>query len=394
MYIRRLRTVYACISTYTLRITYGKVTFLVDQNPRCSVRDYKQHMKNKESVQNEIRVLRNEEGRAGGHKARENGKRRTCPEAGREAKSDSSRAWTRPFDLCSSPPSPSLPSKQVCTPHTPKSSRSTTLIPLYSSIFIFYTMGRPLYSSTSATRAAASATTPAPSPPEVAIRTQPEAAPEQPEVRRWSYWNAFDPDADEFFDGPNAVYEAFVDPSSLPPLREEISEEARRERIMSTLGLVTDLSLARSSSSESESASETVSPYSPGPEATYVHVERAQLSDDSDDDEDEASVPPAASLPPPVVHRVVASVETETEIARSATPPPRPSTPPGTQFMVSTTPHVYTPSPPPTVTPRLFTWAPRNSYPASPLPNRGARMSVPHISPAHVPSAIVNRVHG
>jgi len=58
-------------------------------------------------------------------------------------------------------------------------------------------MGRPLFSQS----------------PSVAVRIEPVVVTppaEQPVCERWTYWNPFDPDSEEFFS--NEVYEAFVDP--------------------------------------------------------------------------------------------------------------------------------------------------------------------------------------
>ena len=75
-----------------------------------------------------------------------------------------------------------------------------------------------------------------------------------------------------------------------------------------------------------------------------------------------------------------------------------------TDARVTTTPIVFSslsPSPPPSVTPRLYSWAPTSTRlpppPLSPTTNRGpltnrnARMSVAHIQPSF--TASVNRVH-
>ena len=284
-------------------------------------------------------------------------------------------------------------------------------------------MGRPLYSTTPAnafghattttqpTVAPASATTsPAAAAavatataPDVVIRAAPDSAPDHPEVSKWSYWNAFDPDADEFFDGPNAVYEAFVDPSTLPSLREEIileeeSREARRMlRRLSADGFIPS---APTSSSSSSSSSEGTSS---GRESPIDILPRRTLSERSvtpgavSDAEpvQEASATTTSILPPEVLRAISDNVPAEPDIDRPVTPPPRPSTPPSMMSSVSaTTPLVYSPSPPPTVTPRLFTWAPHNAYPTSPLPNRSARTTTVHLSHFNMPPVIVNRVLG
>ena len=49
-----------------------------------------------------------------------------------------------------------------------------------------------------------------------AVRVEPEQP--QPACEKWTYWNAFDPDSEEFFKRDDAVYEAFVadDDTALP----------------------------------------------------------------------------------------------------------------------------------------------------------------------------------
>ncbi|KAH8077886.1 hypothetical protein BXZ70DRAFT_962169 [Cristinia sonorae] len=259
-------------------------------------------------------------------------------------------------------------------------------------------MGRPLYSSSVVAPAVASQHATSPATPDVTIiRAPSEVAPDHPELSRWSYWNAFDPDADDFFDGPNAVYEAFVDPSSLPPLREEVAlEEAgqtRRGLQVSDIQMITDLARSTTPLSDGSSSGSTT----PALDDSYtVHLGEVQpLSHNATNSDgevvEEASPAFPDSMPAPVIRRVLTPSSVPAEVVEVTRPvtPPRPSTPPA----VNVTPLVYTPSPPPTVTPRLFTWAPRN-FPASPLPNRNARMSVAHISPSYIPPAIVNRVQG
>lgn len=66
-------------------------------------------------------------------------------------------------------------------------------------------MGRPLYSTLLATRRATE---------EVATQLPPPvtsaAQTECPVIEKWSRWNSFDPDSDEFFQADDAVYEAFL----------------------------------------------------------------------------------------------------------------------------------------------------------------------------------------
>ncbi|KAI5123495.1 hypothetical protein M0805_008863 [Coniferiporia weirii] len=93
-------------------------------------------------------------------------------------------------------------------------------------------MGRPLLSTLIA-------------PAEPAVRV---AEVHTPTYERWSYVNAFDPDADEFFEGENVVYEAFLTP-------EEVT------------------AAAAASASLPAVASQTTEPQSvPEPESGYMHA--------------------------------------------------------------------------------------------------------------------------
>lgn len=67
-------------------------------------------------------------------------------------------------------------------------------------------MGRPLYSTLLTTRRATEQAATQPSPPTENATAQTEC----PVIEKWSRWNAFDPDSDEFFQAEDAVYEAFL----------------------------------------------------------------------------------------------------------------------------------------------------------------------------------------
>ncbi|KDQ61505.1 hypothetical protein JAAARDRAFT_704834 [Jaapia argillacea MUCL 33604] len=57
-----------------------------------------------------------------------------------------------------------------------------------------------------------------------AIITPAEPQPLYPSYEKWTHWNAFDPDADEFFERDDAVYEAFVNPGDLQTRRRTSGE--------------------------------------------------------------------------------------------------------------------------------------------------------------------------
>ncbi|EJF57210.1 hypothetical protein BD309DRAFT_456158 [Dichomitus squalens] len=281
-------------------------------------------------------------------------------------------------------------------------------------------MGRPLFSA----------------PRQPVVRVEPE--PQHPAVEKWTYWNAFDPDSDEFFENDDAVYEAFIDPADriqLPadrtePLAEPIDVSSSSEASSSGRGTPTeavsdidsddlratmrvnfqnleetrarimralDLPLARNSALDAEidagrglPAEERVayllsllertnSGREPGQEQRGAQLETRPTRE---------RVPTYLDWPPQDEPRSP-SPEPATIVRVSvASPPARPATPPAQ--IVQATPSFASPSPPPSVTPRLYSWstlsAPGPSVPASPLTNRGARMSVAHIvTPSLIP---------
>ena len=80
----------------------------------------------------------------------------------------------------------------------------TSTVPLQAHLYISHStkaMGKPLYTSLLLARRASEGT----------VKPQPPKS-TYPVVEKWSRWNVFDPDSDEFFEADNAVYEAFEDP--------------------------------------------------------------------------------------------------------------------------------------------------------------------------------------
>ncbi|KAF8586043.1 hypothetical protein K439DRAFT_1002332 [Ramaria rubella] len=98
-------------------------------------------------------------------------------------------------------------------------------------------MGRPLYTSILLSRNAAQVAQPEPPKPTF------------PVVEKWSRWNAFDPDSDEFFHPDNAVYEAFL-------TEEEIAERAQAQHQANTQLLAERLLREADSSTASLTLSE------------------------------------------------------------------------------------------------------------------------------------------
>lgn len=94
-------------------------------------------------------------------------------------------------------------------------------------------MGRPLYSTLLTTRRVTEQAATQPSPPTENATAQTEC----PVIEKWSRWNAFDPDSDEFFQAEDAVYEAFLTEEEITA-RDEAQryERLTARRIMDVLG--------------------------------------------------------------------------------------------------------------------------------------------------------------
>lgn len=295
-----------------------------------------------------------------------------------------------------------------------------------------------------------------------AVRVEPEQP--HPPCEKWTYWNAFDPDSDEFFDRDDAVYEAFVphdgivlphSPTVIDVPSSGSSSEASSSgsgsptedpgRDLSTeeidLALRREADLIRLRTTREDEILQRVA------EAREAFADSGLPIPDIPVDADPASVlryvrgldgisrhastqavrervlpPPSPSGPRDPSLRLSATagdserVETTREQTSSArgipvaapstlsatavTPthsiPDRPTTPPHNIGLLTTqllsTPASRSPaldaspSPPPTVTPRLYSWSSRNPAPATPvspgpLRNRDARLSVEHIFP-------------
>ncbi|KAI0794442.1 hypothetical protein C8Q74DRAFT_1315157 [Fomes fomentarius] len=269
-------------------------------------------------------------------------------------------------------------------------------------------MGRPLFSSTR----------------QAAVRVEPE--PQHPTYEKWTYWNAFDPDSDEFFESDNAVYEAFIDPANRiqlpadrpePPAVVDVDVSSSSEASSSGRGTpmeVVDVdNIDRQLAREREilrarmRALDDPTPRNPVLDAQieagralppdervsyYMSLmDRMQTVQRERREDAEARptvrerIPTYLDLPLEDESRSPSPEGVVLSRVSVPTTPARPSTPPA-----QTTPLFASPSPPPSVTPRLYSWsslAPAPGVPASPLTNRGARLSVAHIvTPALVPA--------
>ncbi|KAG1774114.1 hypothetical protein EV702DRAFT_1126851 [Suillus placidus] len=278
-------------------------------------------------------------------------------------------------------------------------------------------MGRPLYSK--------------------AFQTEPIIRePEAPcPYEKWSYINAFDPDSDEFFENDRAVYEAFVDHVPVEHSEDEEEMEEDRDTVVIRLDLTREGSLLNRDSPMAVGGDslaqyiaqayrrQTAEPEAPVRIRLAAHGTPGEVQSDVPVSHESAEIDssrdliapldvPPQSVPAVQPHNIFNHTHHE---RRDELPLPTPSAPipvPGThsrhsssgeglsfssfyhQHISSTPPPRHTPltrfspSPPPTVSPRIYTWAShRQTYsPAgtSPLPNNNARMSHAHISPALV----------
>jgi len=279
-------------------------------------------------------------------------------------------------------------------------------------------MGRPLFSQSYRSKPA--------------VRTEPDSG--YLSYNRWNHWDAFDPDSEEFF-ANDPVYEAFIDPS-INPISGEEEEQT----------LVVEESI--SSGSSEGSVSDRGSPMAVGSDDPVRMLAEAYPSVDWE--QRFVQTPPISAdarpatrwqptryaprfnanayqqgafargsrprsatvtvipqrAPPAASQRGFATSPTDNlprtsditpifaprapaaNLARSpetAQQPFIPVTPPSQRAPLGQT----TPSPPPTVTPRILSWSSRppmspGSPPQSnsPLTNPSARMSLAHIAPA------------
>lgn len=236
---------------------------------------------------------------------------------------------------------------------------------------------------------------------------------------KWSYINAFDPDSDEFFDNEHAVYEDFVDPTDPTTHSEEDEdddEEGEGDVLVVRLGAI-DASPASSLSSLSDRPSpmavDTEDPthlvfddlhdlretedtesglrweqVRPHPDSRQRDVlpsvyrasslSRSRGSTIPRDQIDQVEPSEAIAIPPPSAPIPVPIVRSRRTTSIDERTPFSPVTP-SRQTPIT---HII-PSPPPTATPRLYSWARSQAplSPGSPFTNPNARTSYTHLSP-------------
>ncbi|KAJ7091461.1 hypothetical protein B0H15DRAFT_237666 [Mycena belliarum] len=252
----------------------------------------------------------------------------------------------------------------------------------------------------------------------VAIRVEPEVI---PCPSKWSIYNRFDPDSDEFF--ATAEYEAFMDQG-----------QANAEAPL-LLPLTDSGSVSSSDDGDSASASGLDSPpvrlsalwdrlldesagvaFQPVPDEQllldipgYTRAEE-RVPIHAGDDHDRPRAVPVAIHPPSALRNSTTATDLahalrsapipipapraaspDADSLSSASASPTPSTPPAVHAHLQ----LLTPSPPPTATPRIYVWthapatpasptARRDTHPAAsqgPLTNPAARTSLARLTP-------------
>lgn len=267
-------------------------------------------------------------------------------------------------------------------------------------------MGRALFSETYGSKAPA-------------IRVQPESV--SPDPARWSVSNPFDPDSDEFFQ--NAVYETFMDTGEIdrlehpvvvsdsssessdsgrdsplqledpsPPIRmsaiwDQLVDEtaASADAALALDELADDVSYTRTDTDDVVAIRATADPERVRP--VVLHPPSSLRNSTTATDLERANAPRRVSVPPISIPAEPSTPGTESPTSSSPTTPPA----------VYTHMQLMTPSPPPTVTPRIYVWDTRIHAPATPgspsvrhtyshsaggpLTNPSARQSLTRITP-------------
>ncbi|KAI0272540.1 hypothetical protein BC834DRAFT_966552 [Gloeopeniophorella convolvens] len=245
-----------------------------------------------------------------------------------------------------------------------------------------------------------------------------------PDYIRWSYENAWDPDSDAFF--KDAVYEAFVPPIPLEPITPVDSSDGSSAS-SSGRGTPADLPpipgqisaadqdflrwLESASPSHGEAVSDgppplpTLRRHSSSDArrgATQSHVmssaaferlytrrlSRARVEQHlpwfAPDSDSDADTPAAPHLGVSVRTSQITPIQLPSSHPRTPAPPappssffPRPVTPPSSMAIPTATPNgdVLQPSPPPSVSPRVYSWIPTRPPPESPTISSRLRMS-------------------
>ena len=217
---------------------------------------------------------------------------------------------------------------------------------------------------------------------------------------KWSYINAFDPDSDDFFDNEHAVYEDFIDPIDTTTQSEE-DEDEERDVLVVRLGNI-DGSPASSLSSLSDRPSPMAVDAEDPSHLVFDDVHGLEQEfgqrEPQPDSRQRDALPSVYRSSRPAGFLPRSQIELSDNIAvpsrsapipvpiarsrRSISVDERTSFSPATPSRQTPLTHVI-PSPPPTATPRLYSWARTQAplSPGSPFTNPTARTSYTHLSP-------------
>ncbi|KAJ7187914.1 hypothetical protein C8R46DRAFT_1205144 [Mycena filopes] len=234
-------------------------------------------------------------------------------------------------------------------------------------------MGRALFSERYGSKARAAV-----------VRVDPE-----PVYSNWSVHNAFDPDSDEFFS--NAVYEAFVEPGEMdrgehPVETSSAGSDTEGSPVINTIWDRLVENVAPEAAVQDESMLADIPGYA---RTTYPHravevdADTVMIHADEDSARPRAVTVSISTSPPIHPPSALRNSTTATDLERASIPaaPHEPSTPSPTSASASpasprTPPALYahahahvqlmTPSPPPTVSPRIYMWGAPTRVPASP----------------------------
>lgn len=247
-----------------------------------------------------------------------------------------------------------------------------------------------------------------------AVRTEPE--PQVDICERWSAWNHFDPDSEDFFQ--NAEYEAFIDPVPSLEAATLVGTEVVSDTSDSSDGSVSDngspmavgsddmsVLINNLRAAEAEWATRRVSAPVASPEVSptpaffppaYLRAPTPTLEANSTT----SSSPPRSPTVRRTVNIAPISIPNERVVEVDLSPSPESPMPPSTPPPQPREQHdmMFSMSPPPSVTPRFYSWQ-RHAIPTlpsspslargnrdGPLTNPRARMSFARIdsSPARI----------
>lgn len=228
-----------------------------------------------------------------------------------------------------------------------------------------------------------------------AVRTEPE--PQVDICERWSAWNRFDPDSEDFFQ--DAEYEAFIDPVQLERERLEAAALAATEAISDTsdssdgsvsdsgspmavgsddaIVLINDVRAAEAEWATRRVSAPVASPEIPTIPAFFPPSFLREPTPTLEANSPTASEPPRSPTVRRTVNITPITIPSERVVEADTSPSPDSPMPPSTPPPQPREQHdmLVSMSPPPSVTPRFYSWQhhPIPALPSSPSLARGNR---------------------